>query len=91
VICTLRNRRHERLFPDKVNLRILLRKGDVRESTGLESGECFSDPPPLEDDRRLVSARMSSRLTLRSETVCTEVSRSSVNLEAVILEKYESM
>jgi hypothetical protein len=70
-----------------VNLRSFVRRGDVGEEEP-EVGELFPDSCalPVEEDRRLVSASISSRLTLRSEEVgVIEVSRSSVNLEAVML------
>jgi hypothetical protein len=71
------------LLPN-VNLRFLL--GEDGDIDRLASDKLFSESPPLEDDLRLVSARMSSRLTLRSEdTGATEVSRISVNLEVAIL------
>jgi hypothetical protein len=67
-----------------VNLRFLF--GEDGEIDRLPSDEPLSESPPLEDDLRLVSARMSSRLTFRSDdTGATEVSRSSVNLEVDIL------
>jgi hypothetical protein len=71
-----------------VNLRILVRSGEVGVCDGVLSGELFPESPPLtEDERRPVSARMSSKLTLRSEVIgATDVSRSSVNLEAVMLD-----
>jgi hypothetical protein len=69
----------------RVNRRILLRSGEVGVVAGLDSSELLPDCPALEEDRRLVSARMSSRLTFRSESVGMKVSSSSVNLEAVIL------
>jgi len=73
-------------LPVRVNRRILLRSGDVGDCAGLESAELFPELLALEEDRRRVSARMSSRETLRSEdTDATDVSSNSVNLEAVIL------
>jgi hypothetical protein len=73
------------LLPN-VNLRILEGFGEVGDVDGLASGELFSESPTLEEDLRLVSLRMSSRLTLRSEDIgATDVSRSSVNLEVAIV------
>jgi len=74
----------ERPLLPRVKRRILNGFGEVGD--GLASGKLFSESPPLEEDLRRVSARMSSRLTLRWEDVgATEVSRSSVNFEVAIL------
>jgi len=77
----------ERSRLPSVNRRSFERRGDVGEADSV--GEFFPESVLLEadDDRRLVSARMSSRLTLRSEDVgATDVSSNSVNLEAVMME-----
>ena len=79
------------LYPERsllvnVNRRSLLLRGDV----GVFESELLGESLALdeESDRRLfsVSARISSRLTFRSdEMVAMELSRCSVNLEAVIV------
>jgi len=74
-----------------VNRRSLVRRGDIGES---ETGEPLDDPVPLDEDedRCLISekARMSSRLTLRSELMlAADVSSNSVNLEAVMVNMIE--
>jgi len=77
----------ERPLLPNVNLRFLL--GEVGDVDRLASDRFFSESAPLEEDLRLVSARISSRLTFRSEdTGATEVSMSSVNLE-VAISRYE--
>jgi hypothetical protein len=79
----------ERSLVPIVSRRSFVRRGDasVVES---DVGELLRDSLVLaEEDRCLFSesARMSSRLTLRSEDIgATDVSSSSVNLEAVMVE-----
>jgi len=69
-----------------VNLRILDGFGEVGDVDGLVPGEFLSESSPVEEDLRRVSARMSSKLTLRcEEDGATEVSSISVNLEVAIL------
>jgi hypothetical protein len=77
----------ERPLLPSVNLLILLRKGEVGFAESDVVGELFPVLLEPDDERRLfVSARISSRLTFRSESVgAAEVSSSSVNLEVVIL------
>lgn len=79
----------------KVNRRSLLRRGDVGAAES-NIGEPLDDPEPLDEDedRCLGSelARMSSRLTLRSELmVATDVSSNSVNFEAVMVNVNDQM
>jgi hypothetical protein len=72
----------ERPLVPRVNLRIRDGFGEVGDDARLLSVELFAEYPALEEDLRRVSARISSKLTLRSEDVgVTEVSRISVNLE----------
>jgi len=76
----------ERPLLPRVNLRILDGFGEVGDVDGLVLGEVLSESLPVEEDLRRVSARMSSRLTLRCEDDgATEVSSISVNLEMAIL------
>jgi len=69
-----------------VKRRILDGFGEVGEVDGLVLVELFPESLPFEEeDLRRVSARMSSRLTLRFEDVgAIEVSSISVNLEVAI-------
>jgi len=76
----------ERPLLPRVNRRILDGFGEVGEVDGLVPVELFSELLPVEEDLRRVSARMSSRLTLRFEDVgAIDVSSISVNLEVAIV------
>lgn len=60
--------------------------GDVRFEEPDDDVDCELPALLPDEERRRVSARMSSRLTLRSVYAgCVEVSRTSVNLDAVIV------
>ena len=84
---------YERLLLPSVMRRKRLLSGDVGGDVGLDAALLCSLVLDVElallldDDERAVSARMSSRLTLRDEYGCGQVSRSrsSVNLEETIM------